>query len=439
MEHALGVTPDKSPWIQHTWYDNVWYRDADGENKIGKWLGLARGIGGGDCYWILPISAKPIARSTVWNTTAEEHTLEAVKISIRSLDASVHEKLGDHLDDDKVKEALGDDFPLDGDLFDDYDEDDDPTDPQFVRKEQGDFTPETFDGYLTASVMLPRGCEVLKAQAISRKRDIDGNPVGCANINPILDTREYVVEFDDGVQDVYSANMIAENMYSQIDSEGSAHALMSEIIDHHSDGRAMKIADGTFVDKQGRQRPRITTQGWRLLVEWKDGTTSWVPLTDLKESYPIQTAEYAVNNKLDDEPALWWVDATLRKRHRIIKKVKSAKYWKRTHNYGIRLPHSVEEALMIDAETGTDFWRKSIEKEMGNVLPAFEFRDDDVTPIGYKKVRCHMVFDVKIGDLTRKKVLCKWKRNGSAKGVNLLDSCVPGYHSFVLPAGSAKR
>jgi hypothetical protein len=44
----------------------------------------------------------------------------------------------------------------------------------------------------------------------------------------------------------------------------------------------------------------------------------------------------------------------------------------------------------------------AIEKEMKNVMPAFEFRDDDKMPVGYKKIQCHMVFDVKIGDLTRK-------------------------------------
>ena len=144
-----------------------------------------------------------------------------------------------------------------------------------------------------------------------------------------------------------------------------------------------------------------------MLVEWKDDTTSWADLKDLKESFPIETAEYAVANKIEDEPAIKWrVSDTLRKRHRIIKKVKSAKYWKRTHKYGILLPHSVEEALRFDEESGTDFWRKAIEKEMKNVLPAFECRDDDKMPIGYECIRCHMIFDVKIGDLTRKARLC---------------------------------
>ena len=61
----------------------------------------------------------------------------------------------------------------------------------------------------------------------------------------------------------------------------------------------------------------------------------------------------------------------------------------------------MEEALRIDERTGTDFWRRAIEQEMKNVLPAFEFVDDDVVPKFYKHIDCHMIFDVKM-DLTRK-------------------------------------
>jgi hypothetical protein len=38
---------------------------------------------------------------------------------------------------------------------------------------------------------------------------------------------------------------------------------------------------------------------------------------------------------------------------------------------------------------------------MKNVMAAFKFKDDNVTPIGYKKIDVHMIFDVK-SDLTRK-------------------------------------
>ena len=91
-------------------------------------------------------------------------------------------------------------------------------------------------------------------------------------------------------------------------------------------------------------------------MEWKDNTTNWVDLDIVKEANPIELAEYAVANKIDDEPAFaWWVAYTLKKRERIISKVKS-KYWKTSHKYGVRLPKSAEEALRIEKESETDYW-----------------------------------------------------------------------------------
>jgi hypothetical protein len=64
------------------------------------------------------------------------------------------------------------------------------------------------------------------------------------------------------------------------------------------------------------------------------------------------------------------------------------------------LPKSFRQALAIDAAQHNTFWRKAIAKEMQNVKPAFEFRDNDKIPIEYKKIDCQMIFDIKI-DLTR--------------------------------------
>ena len=64
----------------------------------------------------------------------------------------------------------------------------------------------------------------------------------------------------------------------------------------------------------------------------------------MKDSNPVELAEYAVANKISEEPAFaWWVCDVLRRRDRIIKKVKS-RYWSRTHKFGIELPKSVGEA-----------------------------------------------------------------------------------------------
>ena len=54
----------------------------------------------------------------------------------------------------------------------------------------------------------------------ARKRDSDGNLIGKSNYNPIIDTSLYDVEFDSGETEAYTANIIAEALYAQVDDEG---------------------------------------------------------------------------------------------------------------------------------------------------------------------------------------------------------------------------
>ena len=66
----------------------------------------------------------------------------------------------------------------------------------------------------------------------------------------------------------------------------------------------------------------------------------------------------------------------------------------------MQLPKTIKEALQIDRDTGTRHWRDAIEKEMKNVMVAFEFNDDDIIPVRHFELTVHMVFNVKI-TLTR--------------------------------------
>jgi hypothetical protein len=65
------------------------------------------------------------------------------------------------------------------------------------------------------------------------------------------------------------------------------------------------------------------------------------------------------------------------------------------------MPKKVPEALAFDKRSGTNFWQKAIEKEMLTVMPAFEFCDNNNILIGYTKITCQIIFDVK-QDLTCK-------------------------------------
>ena len=159
-----------------------------------------------------------------------------------------------------------------------------------------------------------------------------------------------------------------------------------------------------MISSNGVKRRIETTKGWDVLIQWKDGSTTWNKLKDVKDLYPVELAEYAVNNKVDDEPAFaWWVPYTIKKKARIISKIKS-KYWQRTHKYGIRIPKSIKDAIRIDAKNGNTLWWDAIMMEMRNVRPAFEVYDGDIKDlIGYQEIKCHTVFDVKLGENFRRK------------------------------------
>ena len=97
-------------------------------------------------------------------------------------------------------------------------------------------------------------------------------------------------------------------------------------------------------------------------VQWKDGTNSWVPLREMKESHKIQTAEYAEANELLDEPAfLWWDPFTLNKKDRMIPKVKS-RMNKITHKYGLVVPRNVAHTYELDKRNKNTFWADAIKK-----------------------------------------------------------------------------
>ena len=70
----------------------------------------------------------------------------------------------------------------------------------------------------------------------------------------------------------YAANVIAENMLTQVDSDRFTLTMMDGIIDYEKDNAvAIPKSDAYVVTRHGRKRHRRTTVGWKLLVKWSDG------------------------------------------------------------------------------------------------------------------------------------------------------------------------
>jgi hypothetical protein len=164
----------------------------------------------------------------------------------------------------------------------------------------------------------------------------------------------------------------------------------------------MRPSDQKVVRPDGRTHLTRCTIGWQVCCQWKDGSTSWENLADLKESHPIEIAEYAVTKGINLEPAFnWWVPHVLKKRDRIISLVHkwTTHYLKRTLKFGIEVPKTVKEALALDRKNGNTLWADAVAKEMKEVRIAFKILPDGRSaPIGYQKIPCHMIFDVKTED-----------------------------------------
>ena len=113
---------------------------------------------------------------------------------------------------------------------------------------------------------MPRGAEgqLLHARVKRRAVDSDGKPLGVGSSKPITDTRLYEIEYIDGSAEVVPANVIAENILSQVDEEGNRQLMLDEIIDHRSDESAIPIYQAFYTTPTGRSTRRRTTKGWEL-------------------------------------------------------------------------------------------------------------------------------------------------------------------------------
>jgi hypothetical protein len=152
---------------------------------------------------------------------------------------------------------------------------------------------------------------------------VEGRPIGRPSTNPLLDSRQYEVEFMDGEIEILTANIIAENLLAQVDEEGRRQMFIAEIEDHQINDDAVPVEDGTFHLRRVMKRKKRTTKGWELSVCWKDGSSTWISLKDPKDTYPVELAGHAIANQIQEEPAFaWWVPYVIRKRTAIISKLR---------------------------------------------------------------------------------------------------------------------
>ncbi len=158
-------------------------------------------------------------------------------------------------------------------------------------------------------------------------------------------------------------------IYAQCDINRNEYLLLECFVDIQKEHTAISLDEQKAVHN-GFEYMCSTTLGRHVCCQWMDNSTLWEKLSDVKESQPLQLAEYTISMGVDHEPSFnWWVPHMLRKRDSIIALVKkrSARYLKHMHKFGIEFPKTEEDALEFDKHNGNTLWADVIAKEMKNV------------------------------------------------------------------------
>ena len=118
-------------------------------------------------------------------------------------------------------------------------------------KDMDEYTPDAYDEYLGAELVLPHSSKYVWAWVMKRLKDNNGQPIGQWHDNYFLKTRQYEVEFPDSSTEEYHANIIAKNLYAQVDTEGCQYLMLQEISDHKKDEMVIPISEGLITTKSG--------------------------------------------------------------------------------------------------------------------------------------------------------------------------------------------
>lgn len=434
-------------WFEWCYYleDRQKHKFPKAIAKLGRCLGPTKHNGNEMAQWILCRNGTIVPRRTLRRLTPHELSVtnEAERDKRRSFMDGIYQKFGDATtmppehdvtlptieeeSDEELYEMWLDD-PTD--LRPWYDDDGQQAEALAVLasevREKYYWAPEAdicdasgepisehglTDVLIGVELVLPHGEEGSKTcKVLRRSVDNVGKTTGVYDTDPALNTMIYDVKFPDGAVQKYAANIIAQNVLEQVEDESGHYSQrLKRVLDHRREGNAVSKGKKYLTTRNGQKKLRQSTIGWKFLIEFTDGKKQWMQLKDLKETNPVEIAEYVKAREIDDEVAFaWWVPYTLKKKARIIASVKS-RAKRKTHKYGIEIPRSVEDAFRLDAENGNTLWQDSLLLEINEIGVAVKILEEtDRLPPGLTRTSGHIIFDVKM-DFRRKS---RWVMDG---------------------------
>jgi hypothetical protein len=221
IEVLTGNTPDISEFLEFEWYQPVWFYEPDvfpRQNKqLARWLGVAHRVGQAMCFWMLPVSGIPIARTTIQSLTPAVLQKENIKQLLLAYDSEINTKLNLQTDAN-IPTIEGFKLYKEDKEADDDNNDQELLEPESAFPDMDEISSQDFD-------------ESIKAKIVGRKRNKNGELIGRFNPNPLLNSGIYLAEFPDGHIRELGANAVVEAIYDNIDDRGYETQIFQGMLD----------------------------------------------------------------------------------------------------------------------------------------------------------------------------------------------------------------
>lgn len=154
----------------------------------------------------------------------------------------------------------------------------------------------------------------------------------------------------------------------------------------------------------GPDHPDYKGSSYNINIEWETGEITKEPLNVIAADDPVTCAIYARENNLLDVPGWKRFKPIAKREKKFIRMVNQAKLRSfRTapkYKYGFEVPRDYAHALQLDAKNGNTRWQDAAKTELDQIKEYDTFIDKGhhtkvAPPVGYKKIRVHLIFDVK--------------------------------------------
>ena len=357
MRVLTGTTPDISPILRFSFYQPVYYAanepsfPSDSREARGRFVGIAEHVGHAMTFKILTDDTNKIIERSL----------------VRSTDPSAPNKRADppKIDEDN-----------DDDVVSDVAHNEDITNG-------------------LSGLKLVDYTDLIGRSFLLDLKDGERARVLVQEVVDAVEDHEYSTQLERGhvrfkvkAGDKYEDVMTYDQIVSKIEQE-----MDSDIIWKF---KRITAHEGPLTSKHSNYKG----SKYNVMVEWENGEITSEPLSIIAADDPVTCAIYARDNNLLELDGWKRFKRLAKRQKKLFRMANQAKL--RSYNtapkfkYGFEIPRDYNHAKWLDKRNGNTKWQDATKLELDQQDDYSTFKDvGDTPPKGYKKIRVHLVFDVK--------------------------------------------